>query len=236
MHDASFMDRLDRLQRALREGTRVHDRDFDAVYPLDVRSVSSTFWTPVPIAQRAAELLVRDAASCVLDVGSGAGKVCIVGALRTGATFTGIEHRPHLVAIARDAAERLDASRKTRFVHGDLREVEWGGFDAFYLYNPFSENLYGPRDHFDDTVELSRARFCRDVDAVYRALERAAAGTRVVTYHGFGCALPPCYRSELREGAGSDVLELWIRSAERARPRVAAANDEASPRQSEAGT
>ena len=224
MHDASYADRLDRLRRALRDGARVHDRDFDAVYPLDIRSASSTFWTPVQIAQRAAELLVRDAASSVLDVGAGAGKLCIVGALRTEATFTGIEHRPHLVTIARNAAERLDVSRKTRFLHGELREVERGRFDAFYFYNPFSENLYGPRDHLDDTVELSRARFCRDVDAAYRALERAPAGTRVVTYHGFGCALPPCYRNELREGAGTNVLELWIRRAERARPPIAAAN------------
>jgi predicted RNA methylase len=219
MQDTSSTDRFDRLRKALRAGVHVHDRDFDAVYSFSVRAVSRTFWTPVRVAQRAAELLVRDVRSRVLDVGAGAGKFCIVGALKTGARFTGLEHRRHLVTIAGDAAERLGVTPTTHFLHGGLREVDWRRFSAFYFFNPFSENLYGRRDRLDDTVELSKERFRRDVDLVYGELERAPPGTRVVTYHGFGRELPPCYRSELREGAGSDVLELWVRTTERVRRR-----------------
>jgi len=37
------------------------------------------------------------------------------------------------------------------------------------------------------------------------------AGTRVVTYHGFGGKLPAGYALASREPAGGDALELWIR-------------------------
>src|SRR5262249_41387102 len=135
----------------------------------------------------------------------GVGKFCIVGSLATNARFTGIEHRARLVSLAQEAAARLGAAATTDFVHGGLSEIEWERFDAFYLFNPFFENLYGRLDHLDDSVELSEERFRRDVDEVYRGLERARPGARVVTYHGFGRELPPCYRCEMREGAGSDM-------------------------------
>jgi SAM-dependent methyltransferase len=227
MEPTSLSLRLDNIPYAFRVGISVHDRDFDAVYPFPVRAVSRTFWTPVRVAQRAAELLVRDEGSLVLDVGSGPGKFCIIGALTTRARFTGLEHRPHLVSVARAAAERLGAARTTSFVQGNLGEIEWERFDAFYFFNPFAENVLRRHDRLDDSVELSEERFRRDVREVYWGLERARPGTRVVTYHGFGRELPPSYRSHGREGAGSDVLELWVRSdgAIRARslPRQSAA-------------
>jgi len=203
---------LDELREALRACKPVHDRDFDDIYPFGIRVVSRTFWTPVRVALRAAELLVRNENSSVLDVGAGAGKFCIVGALSTNARFTGLEHRASLVTVAEDAAARVGAAALTNFVHGGLAGIEWERFDAFYFYNPFSENLYGRHDHLDDTVELSQERFRRDIDAVYRGLEDARPGARVVTYHGFGREFPPSYECQMREGAGSDVLELWVRS------------------------
>jgi len=98
----SFDAREDLLRR-LNDAT-ITDSDFDDVYPSPIRRVSASFWTPVSVAARAARLLVRDASTRVLDIGSGAGKFCIVGAAVTGASFTGIEHRGHLVEVARVAA------------------------------------------------------------------------------------------------------------------------------------
>jgi len=193
----------------LRDG-RIADAEFDDVYPTPARAVSSTFWTPVRVARRAAELLVIDSATRVLDIGSGAGKFCIVGAATTGAQFVGVEQRAHLVATARAAAASIGVTT-ARFIHGTFDTVEVSAFGAIYLYNPFEENLWDHRARIDDTVELSRPRFLADVERIEHLLAEARVGTRVVTYHGFGGCMPPAYRLELREPCESGHLDLWVR-------------------------
>lgn len=201
-----------RLAEALKEGVPLSDSVFDLVYPPPVRAVSAVFWTPVSVALRAAELLVVDPTSRVLDVGSGAGKFCIVGALSTGASFTGLEHRPHLVELARSAAKRLGA--RARFVHGRLANDSLEDIDALYFFNPFAENAFPPEDHLDHTVELSLDRALFDVELAERLLARAKVGTRVVTYHGFGGDMPPTYTLELTEKHRTDQLELWVKTSD----------------------
>jgi hypothetical protein len=146
----------------------------------------------------------------VLDVGAGAGKFCLVGALTTQAHFTGIEQRSHLVELARGLAHRYGA-RRASYYEGDMRDLDWQQFDAFYFFNPFAENHYFGDDCFDETVELTPQRYERDLQFALDALARAPVGTRVVTYHGIGRDLPPCYERRRCEVGGSDVLELWVR-------------------------
>jgi SAM-dependent methyltransferase len=210
--------RVARLRQSIEAGELVSDRDFDALYPPYVRALSPNFWTPVRVAQRAAKLLAPGPGRRVLDVGSGVGKFCIVAASMAGVAVTGIEHRRYLVRVARDAALRIDAA--ARFIHGDLSAVEWRSFDAFYFFNPFYENLRGQGELIDDSVELSQQRFLSDVQIVLDALVHAPEGTRVVTYHGLGAELPPAYRLESSECAGSDALQLWIKATRPAARRV----------------
>src|SRR3954471_20676012 len=92
-------------QRALSRHELGADDEFDTVYSERVRSHSERHWTPVEVATRAADLLVASAYTRVLDVGSGAGKFCIVGALATRhGRFYGVEQRADLVHAAREAA------------------------------------------------------------------------------------------------------------------------------------
>jgi SAM-dependent methyltransferase len=194
---------------ALREQRTVTDEDLDALYPEWVRARSWRYWTPVDVARRAAELLVTGPATRVLDVGSGAGKFCLVGALSTEGHFTGVEQREHLVEVARATARRCGATRAL-YVHGDLREVDWRRFDAFYFFNPFAENYFGD-DRLDSSVELTPERYERDLRFVLAALDDLPVGTRAVTYHGLGRSLPPSYQRLGCELAGTDVLELWVK-------------------------
>ena len=90
--------------RSLRAGWELTDLEFDRVYPSWVRRLSDMHWTPVEVARRAAALLAVDPTTRVLDVGSGVGKFCLIGALTTRATFVGIEQRENLVTVARDTA------------------------------------------------------------------------------------------------------------------------------------
>ena len=218
------VDALLEVREALASGGDVADADFDAVYPRKVQARSSQFWTPFAIARRAAELLVVDCSTRVLDVGSGVGKLCIVGAATTGARFTGIEHRASLVRIARKAAETYGV-RGTRFVAAPMQKIRWASFDAFYLFNPFAENAFGVDEQLDRTVELSRSRYFSDIAFVEEMLTTAPVGARVLTYHGFGGAMPNTYQPVLRERIGTDALELWLKTRAFTLATPCAAND-----------
>jgi SAM-dependent methyltransferase len=199
------------------------------VFPSAARNVSFKFWTPVAVAQRAASLLVQEGCRRVLDVGSGVGKFCLVGAASTDATFVGLEHRGHLVAAAREAARRLGGS-SAHFVHGTLDAMDATAFDAFYFFNPFEENLWTSHLQLDQTVALSRSRFDADVECAQRMLARARAGTRVVTYYGLGAAMPTSYILSHQEPHRSSFLKLWVKTrseevSEVARGRRALAGD-----------
>ncbi len=215
--------KLERLRRALVEGAPVRDEDFDAIYPLAYQRLSHRYWTSVETARRAADLLVGGGARRVLDVGAGAGKLCLVGAASTGVTFTGIEHRAHLVAAGREAA-RLLRQERVELISGRLDEIATDLYDAFYFYNPFAENLVERELRFDHGVHLSRERHDADLRHATSLLLGARAGTHVVTFHGCGVTMPPCYARAHFERRQGGPLELWIRDTSgRARSRAPSA-------------
>ncbi|MEI8257946.1 MAG: hypothetical protein WCJ30_19900, partial [Deltaproteobacteria bacterium] len=183
-HDAGLASVVNRVRR----GIFVSEGVFDSLYPPGVVRLSRRHWTPIAVARRAVEMLVVDASTRVLDVGAGVGKLCLVGALTTGATFTGIEQRAPLVGLARAVAQRYGVTRAT-YLHGVIGDVDWSQYDAFYFFNPFGENRLEPAEWIDAEVELGRSRYERDLGVALAALERARAGTRVVTYHGLGAEL-----------------------------------------------
>jgi hypothetical protein len=157
---------------------------------------------------RAARLLADIPGRRLLDVGSGVGKFCIVAAASVRATVIGVEHRRHLVEIAEGAAARLGV--EVTFISGTLDDCDPRDVDGVYLFNPFAENLSPPEDHLDESVELSEERFWRDIESMERFLRSAPVGTRVVTYCGWGGAMPAEYHLALRE-ARAGTLELWVK-------------------------
>jgi hypothetical protein len=196
---------------ALKAGGVVSDRHFDAVYPVELRFISHQHWTPVDVAVRAARLLVNAGARKVLDVGAGPGKFCIIGALTTDAAYVGVERRPWLVDVARMAAVRLGADR-ARFAAADMIGFDFDGFDGFYLFNPFLEQIDGGLLSIDQDLVPSRAAYFHYVAAVEQKLAGLAAGTAVVTYNGFGGSMPHGYQLTQEQAAGSDSLVLWTKS------------------------
>jgi SAM-dependent methyltransferase len=185
------------------------DLDFDVVYPPTIRALSRRFWTPVGVARRAAELFRRAGVHLVLDVGSGVGKFALVAAgAAPNVRFVGIEQRGHLVEIAARAKAFL-ALPNTTFIQGDVSRAALGGYQGFYFFNPFAENLFNEGEYIDRTVSLSSERFFGDVLRVERALRDAPVGTALVTYHGLSGRVPASYELCASEPAGSDWLRLW---------------------------
>jgi tRNA A58 N-methylase Trm61 len=187
------------------------DDAFDALCPDWARRVARGNWTPLVIAKRAAQLLVARPGARVLDVGSGVGKVCIVGALTTAGIFHGVEQREHFVAAARAAAAQLELSN-VRFTCANITEIDWRPYDAIYLFNPFAEYYGKLLEPFDGVIAPDRPLHAAYVQHVQEQLAAAAPGTRVVTFSGFGGEFPPGYRHELTEALADERLELWIKA------------------------
>jgi len=195
------------IASALRRRAQIDDLTFDQVFPAAHRFRSWLHWTPVDVALRACALLAPTSGHRVLDVGSGVGKLCLVGAATTSSSWFGVERDAEMVGVATMAAARMNLSERTGFVHGDIAAVDWSEFDAFYLFNPFAEVLSaGPGDALD-----RRQRYIANIEFVQHQLSRAAPATRVVTYHGLGGDMPPDYELIHAEPAREDQLCLWIR-------------------------
>lgn len=197
------------ITQSLRRHEAMRDGIFDRVFPRKQRFRSWLHWTPVKVAARVVALLEPTPATRLLDVGAGVGKMCLIGAAMSAGTWTGIERDLDMVQAAQDAAREMGLAEQAQFVHGDAAALDWSAFNAFYLYNPFAEILaYGTDD------PLTRREHY--VAAILQAQERLAltgAGTRVITYHGFGGELPAGFECVHREPARDDELCLWIRQS-----------------------
>jgi len=82
----------------------VEDHFFNTLYPLRIKKLSECHWTPVEVAKLAADYLVDKPNCKVLDIGSGAGKFCLIGAASTKGRFYGVEQREGLVKLSQRIA------------------------------------------------------------------------------------------------------------------------------------
>jgi SAM-dependent methyltransferase len=192
-------------------GGQPSDPEFDEVFTPETRQLSSDHWTPVEVALCAAEMLVASPQAKVLDVGCGPGKFCLIGALKHAVPFAGIDQRPHLLAEGRAIASRAKI-RNLEFIHGNMVDLDWSAYNAFYLYNPFSENVSTPA--IDGTVPLKPEYYSLYVAVVQQKLMGLPVGTRVVTYHGFGGEMPYGYRIMANRKIGSGFLQSWIKESD----------------------
>jgi SAM-dependent methyltransferase len=183
------------------------DDEFDEAFPEEVRDLSPCHWSPVEACRKAAQWLVTEPGTRVLDVGCGPGKFCVIGAATTAGHFTGVEQRGHLCRTGRNLIKKYNIPR-VEILHANVTGMNFRDYDAFYIFNPFEENVIESL-RIDDAVKLTSVLFIQYTKWVHRELSLLPAGTRVVTFHG-GCEeIPPCYTCE--ETACGGHLRLWIK-------------------------
>ena len=197
------------LALEIRYGHEPSDAIFDRFLSPHVRFASYQFWTSAAVAMRVSEWLAREKVERVLDVGSGPGKFCVIGALATQCSFVGIEQRSNLVLYARQLAKCFEVESRAQFIHGVFGETPLEDFDAYYFYNPFGENTFGPNDWLDQTVELSEARYLRDVLFTEDTMRRAPVGTFFIFYNGFGGVIPSTYDELYSDADAPNPLQMW---------------------------
>ena len=184
------------------------DADFDANYSDSIRQHSFIHWTPLEIIETTLDWLQLDESSHVLDIGSGAGKFCVVAGSRSKAEFTGIEMRPDLVEAANALKDQLKTNNVV-FRQADITTIDFKNYSHFYYYNPFCEYI-AEFDHIDDTITYDPDSYRRLEDYVIDQFEQLPVGTRVVTYCSETFPFPSSY--ELKDLFYDGKLALWVKT------------------------
>jgi len=183
----------------------ITDEEFDAFYTMKMRKLSSTQWTPVAVAQKAIDFLVQGPDTRVLDLGSGAGKFCIVAAMHCEAFITGVEQRENLVLLSRKLASSYRLGN-VEFIKADMVKIDFSKFDAFYFFNSFEE-MVNTKDKIDAHYRSGLDLYDQYRQLLKDRLDLAHIGTRVVTYCGEGGVIPDSYN--LVKSINKGKLLFW---------------------------
>jgi len=186
----------------------ITDEDFDQLFPEEMRSAAAFHFTPVEIAKAAAEFLVEKKGVKILDIGSGAGKFCLIGATLTEGHFTGVEQRAPLVEVAQRLAMEYNL-RNTHFIHGNIINFDFSDFNAFYIFNPFMEHQT-PDDSFNTKLKIDRSLYFSYSKFVKEQLAQMPVGTRLVTYFSHGDEVPASFVKVGGDEAAK--LRFWVKS------------------------
>ena len=184
------------------------ESQFHLLYPATLHSLARNHWTPLPVAQKAANFLAAENGIRILDIGSGIGKFCLAAAYyKPKAKFYGIEQRKDLVDYA-EAARQVVGLQNVSFIHGNVTKIDFKNYDHFYFYNSFYENLV-TAEKIDNSVTYSIELYNQYRSFLYKQLEKKPSGTRVATYHGMDDIMPPDYL----EGGNdmNSLLKYWVK-------------------------
>lgn len=181
------------------------DDEFDAFYPMKMRKISGTQWTPVTVAKKAIDFLVQGSHTRVLDLGSGTGKFCIVAAMSTEASVTGVEQRENLILLSRKLASYYKVENAS-FIHADIKDTNFADYDAFYFFNSFEE-MVNLKDKIDSNNQSDQEQYDQYRKFLMNKFDNARLGTRVVTYCGEGGVVPDTYT--LIKSTNKGKLLFW---------------------------
>lgn len=185
----------------------VGDQLFNTIYPLRIKRHSIRHWTPVEVAKLAADYLVDRPGKKILDIGSGAGKFCLVGAASTKGRFYGVEQREGLVKLSQELA-RIHDMDNVDFIHSNITQISFADYDAFYFYNPFYENIDSSLS-IDNKIATDEKLYFIYSEYVEDQLKRTPVGTRLVTYWSTFIEIPEGF--DLEFTAYNGKLNFWIK-------------------------
>ncbi|MBK7034843.1 MAG: methyltransferase domain-containing protein [Bacteroidetes bacterium] len=183
------------------------DESFDMIYGDEVKRLSAVHWTPVSVASKAAAWLVYKEGDKILDIGSGAGKFCFVGAITTKGHFTGVEKIKKLCDISKKIQKKENLPNIT-FLHDDIKNISLKGYSGIYFYNAFHE-LILENDTIENPALIAEQMYYDYSNYLYEQLENLPVNTRLVTYYGHINQVPNNYR--LVDSDFENELKFWVK-------------------------
>lgn len=186
----------------------IDDNTFDSIFPAHIQELSRVHWTPLAVAKIAASFLASFEGVKIVDIGSGIGKFCLVGAnYYPSAQFYGIEQRKDLVEYAAIAKEKHGVEN-VHFIHANLLHQSLEDYDNVYFYNSFCENLRSSAS-IDNTIALSPELYILYTAHLRKLLSNKPKGTRLVTFHSLNAEIPSSY--EMVASYMERKLKMWIK-------------------------
>jgi predicted RNA methylase len=170
------------------------DEIFNSIFPTGLLINLMSHLTPLPIAIAAAAFLTQGGNNNIVDIGSGPGKFCLIGACTTEARYTGIERRDTLSDLARILAKKYQLDR-IKFIGDNISNIDFSVFDGFYLFNPFYENLE-TEARMDQQFAYSYKLYQKYTDYVKQQLAEMPLGTKVAAFHGYHNEIPNSFRAQ----------------------------------------
>ncbi len=183
----------------------ISDDDFNGIYPKRIRKLASQHWTPVAVAKLAADFLVQEPGIRVLDIGSGAGKFCMIGATNTKGHFTGVEQRIELIELSTRISHAYEV-QNADFIHANITSIEFSEYDAFYFYNSFYENI-DVLNSIDRTIKLDPELYNLYSAYLIQQFISLPIGTRIATFHTPFSIIPQTFK--LRDSLHGGFLNFW---------------------------
>ncbi|MES2515263.1 MAG: methyltransferase domain-containing protein [Bacteroidota bacterium] len=181
---------------------------FNNLLPHALKQATQLYFTPVEVAQTAAEWLTENHEEKILDIGAGVGKFCVAAARVCNKQFYGVEYRETLVEIGNELIDHFEVSANASMIFSNITNINFLEYDAFYLFSPFYENLE-PEQRLNDEVEIEEKLYQVYLDYTESQLAKAKMGTRLVTYFGNNFEVPDSYQRVRDAYDGS--LKLWIK-------------------------
>lgn len=189
------------------------DAAFENALKKSVQGHSYIHWTPIEVIKAAVSWLGtqstnhdgKPSTNRILDIGSGVGKFCLIGAMNSNAHFTGVETRKNLFDEAINLKKELKL-KNVDFIHSDIKEIDFSNFTAFYFYNPFCE-LMALSGSIDDQIKFNEDAYYSYQDFVADQLKQTPKGTKVVKY----CSpdLDISMDFDLKDMYFEGLLQLW---------------------------
>jgi hypothetical protein len=193
------------LFKHIRSNVEIIDSEFDLIFPKKIKAASEIHFTPIKVAKIAARYLADSKNTKILDVGSGAGKFCMIGSVCTEGRFVGVEQRRSLCTTANRISKHYNLEN-VEFINSNITNIEFGAYDAFYFYNSFFENI-SPLGRIDNKIELRRELYEEYSLYVREQLDKMSIGTKLVTYFSFLKEVPASFKVQV--SSFDNKLKMW---------------------------
>lgn len=186
----------------------VRDKEFDEIYPPEIRKLSERHFTSFKVSQKISKWLneYREPLE-IVDLGCGVGKFCFAMSSLTKHKVTGVDFRKNYIDLCNRISFRY-GFKNLSFMHKDIMELDFSHFNVFYFFNSFLEQL-DKTARLDEQFETSPMIYTIYRTQLKSQLFKMPSGTIFITYHLMSNQVPENYSLVKTDFDG--LLKMWIR-------------------------